>query len=71
MIETSFSASGKYKGIDASDMGTYATIPRSGGVLYGEGQGVIMTSDSGEMATWIGQGIAHFIGPTKVRFHAT
>jgi hypothetical protein len=70
-IETSFSASGKYKGVDASDIGTYSSVPRPGGVLYGEGQGVIMTSDSAEMATWTGQGIAHFIGPGKVRFHGS
>jgi hypothetical protein len=48
-IETSFSASGMYRTADVTDLGTYWTLPRTDGSLYGEGQDVIMTRD-GEIA---------------------
>jgi hypothetical protein len=54
-IETTFSADAKLKGmIDITDTGTYWSIVRPGGILYGEGQGFYMTKDgsSGETATW-------------------
>ena len=34
-------------------------------VLYAEGQGVLMTKDGSEMATWTGQGIAHLSGKKR------
>jgi hypothetical protein len=38
-IETSFSARGKFKGIDVTETTTYWSIPRpGGGVFYGETQ---------------------------------
>ncbi len=67
-LETSFSAAGKYKGVEAIDTGTYWSTPRAGGVIYGEGQGVLMSKDGQEIATWTGQGIGRFIGPGKIRF---
>jgi hypothetical protein len=42
-IETSFSESGKLKGIEFTNIGTFWTITRPGGTQYGEGHGVIMT----------------------------
>ena len=60
-IEVSFSASGQTLGIDTTDMGTYITVPRPDGLLYGEGQGVIMAQD-GDMVTWKGQGIGRPTG---------
>jgi hypothetical protein len=62
-IETLFSARGKFKGIDVTETTTYWSIPRSGGVFYGEAQGVIMTSNGNEMATYIGYGVGRFSGP--------
>lgn len=44
-METSFSATGKYRGVEATEMGTYWSTPRPGGALHGEGQGVLMSKD--------------------------
>jgi hypothetical protein len=67
-METSFSGIAKYRGIDGTEIGTYSTIYRPEGVLYGEGYGVI-TSTDGEIATWTGSGIGKFTGQGKIRFH--
>jgi hypothetical protein len=57
-IEYSFSANGRMKGVDITHLATFWTIPRGNGVLYGEGQGVMTTTDgSGEIATEVGRGI--------------
>jgi hypothetical protein len=53
-METSFSTIGKYKGIETTEIGTYWASPRPGGVMYGESQGVIMTKDGQDTATWTG-----------------
>ena len=44
-------------------LGTYWSVVRSGGTLYGEcpNQGVLMTA-SGQTATWTGAGMGHFTG---------
>ena len=55
-METSFQANGSLLGTNAKDTGTYWTVVRPDGTLYGEGQGVIMTKD-GKMATWTGHGV--------------
>jgi len=55
-VETSFEASGKVLGVEASEIGTYWAIVRPDGSLYGEGQGVLM-GKGGETATWTGHGI--------------
>jgi hypothetical protein len=72
-IEYSFSANGTMKEVDITHMATFWTIPRENGVLYGEGQGVIITTDgSAEMATEIGHGIGRFTdGRKKVRFRGS
>lgn len=67
-IETSFSNIGNHKGIETTEIGTYSASPRSGGAMYGEGQGVIMTKDGQDMATWTGQGVGRFTSPGKIRF---
>jgi hypothetical protein len=70
-IETTFSATAKLKGtIDITDIGSYWSIVKPGGVLYGEGQGVYTTKD-GEMATWTGQGIGRFTAPGGVSFRGS
>jgi hypothetical protein len=73
-IETTISQNGSLRGgTDITLTVTYWSVPRLsssievGGeargagqtVLYAEGQGVLMTKDASEMATWTGQGIAH------------
>ncbi len=70
-IESSFTADGKYKGTQGTDIGTYYSIPRLGGAMYGEGQGVITTKDAQEMATWTGQGIGRFTGPGRISFRGS
>ena len=59
-METSFQASGSILGTDAKEMGTYVSVVRPDGTLYGEGQGVMILKD-GKMATWTGHGV----GTTK------
>ena len=55
-METSFQASSTLLGAKATNRGTYWSIIRPSGTLYGEGQGIVM-GEEGDMATWIGQGV--------------
>ena len=55
-METSFQVTGSILGVSHKTTGTYASVIRPDGTLYGEGQGIVM-SNEGDMATWIGQGI--------------
>lgn len=70
-VETSFTMEGKYRGTPCIDVGTYTSVLREGGVLYGEGQGIIRTKGGHEMATWTGPGIGSFTGPGKVSFRGS
>lgn len=70
-METSFAMEGNYRGIPCTDVGTYKSVLREGGVLYGEGQGIITTKDGQGMATWTGQGIGKFTAPGKVSFRGS
>jgi len=55
-METSFQANGSLLGTDIKETGTYWTVVRPDGTLYGEGQGVMMLKE-GKMATWTGHGV--------------
>ena len=59
-VQTSFSSNGTIlngiNSIDVTEIGTYTTTPRSNGVVYGEGQGVI-TGKNNEIVTWSSQEI--------------
>src|SRR5438034_11486088 len=55
-METSFQANGSLLGTNVRETGTYSTVVRPDGTLYGEGQGVTITKD-GKMATWTGHGV--------------
>jgi hypothetical protein len=55
-METSFQANSKLLGVEATDTGTYWSVVRPDGTLYGEGQGIAMGKE-GDLATWIGQGV--------------
>lgn len=69
--EASFIANDTLRGnIAASKTGTYTSIMRADGSLYGQGQGIITTKD-GDVATWTGQGIGHFTQDGKLRFHGS
>jgi hypothetical protein len=69
-IENTFNAEGSFRGIDINDLGTYWTIVRPEGVLYGEGQGVL-TSRDGQIVTWTAQGVGRFISPRVIRFRGS
>jgi hypothetical protein len=66
-IEVTIIQNGTLKGgIEATDTVTYWSFPRSGGAYYAEGKGVFMAiDDPSEMATWTGQGIAHYSGQKR------
>lgn len=55
-IETSISANGSIKRMQANENLTYVARPSSQGVLHGKGQGVLMSLEL-EMATFTGEGI--------------
>ena len=72
-IESSFKMSGKYKGEEGSDIGTYWAVIRQGedGVMIGEGQGLATTDDGMGMTTWKGYGIGRFTSPGKISFRGS
>jgi len=55
-VEVTFEAMGKVLGTDEREIGTYTSVMRPDGTLYGEGQGVIM-GKGGERAQWVGSGV--------------
>lgn len=55
-VEVSFQGHGKLLGVDTTEIGTYISSPKPGGVFVGEGQGCSMTKD-GETVLWKGFGI--------------
>jgi hypothetical protein len=67
-MEVSFSGEGKYRGVEGTVIVTYWSALRSDGTMSGEGQGMVMSKDGREMATFTGRGVGRFVGPGKVRF---
>src|ERR1035438_8199782 len=59
--EVSFEDSGQMLGIPTTGMGTYTSVVRADGSIFGHGQGLTMTQD-GESITWTGTGVGKF-GP--------
>lgn len=59
--EVTFEDSGKMFGVAVTGMGTYTSVVRADGSLYGSGQGMNMTED-GEAVTWTATGVGRF-GP--------
>ncbi len=55
-VEVSFESSGKLLGIELTEIGTYWSIVKPDGFLYGEGQGVMVTKDR-ETVKWKAQGV--------------
>ena len=55
-IETSFQTSGTVLGSESRNTGTYWSVARPDGTIYGEGQGIV-TGRNGESMTWKGQGV--------------
>lgn len=55
-VETSFQQNGSLLGTNVNETGTYWTIARPDGTLYGEGRGMTIGKD-GKIATWTGHGV--------------
>jgi hypothetical protein len=66
-VEVAFEDSGKLLGSEGHDIGTYWSVGRPDGSVYGEGQGVMMMQDGG-MATWKGQGVGKFLAGGAVSY---
>jgi hypothetical protein len=60
-VEVSFEESGNMLGTKTNGFGTYTSIVRADGSIFGEGQGALFTAD-GEMVGWKGSGQGKF-GP--------
>ncbi len=60
-VEVSFQQHGTLLGAQVTDNGTYTSVTRPDGSLFGEGQGVTLTED-GEVAAWRGQGVGRLTG---------
>jgi hypothetical protein len=60
-LEVSYQGSGKLLGIDMNDCCTYWSTVRAGGVLYGEGQIAMITTD-GNIATLTCFGVGRSTG---------
>ena len=61
-MEVSFQGRGTLLGQEINDTGTYRQTVRSGGVFYGEGH-VLMISTAGDIVDWVGGGIGRPTGP--------
>ena len=73
-VQTSFSSNGTVSGgvtnVSVTEIGTYTTTPRTNGVFYGEGQGVI-TNENGEMVTWDSQEIGNMSPGGEIMFRGS
>jgi hypothetical protein len=54
-MEVTFEAQGQFVRIDSVNVGTYWTVVQANGLLYGEGEGFITTSQ-GDIVQWTGSG---------------
>ena len=59
-MEASFRDTGKLLGVDVDESGTYTAVGRPDGTLSGVGQGIAMSKE-GDVITWTGTGIGHFL----------
>lgn len=73
-VQTSFSSNGTIlngiNSIEVTEIGTYTTTPRSNGIVYGEGQGVI-TGKNNEIVTWTSQEIGIITPEKKIKFNGS
>ena len=58
-VEVTFEGGGKVLGVEAMEIGTYTSVIRPDGTIYGEGAGVLMTT-AGDSITWKGAGVGTF-----------
>ena len=68
-LEVSVAGTGIFnENLDVTETWTYWTIQRPDGTSYGEGKGVIMTKDGGEVAAAIGHGEGKMTAAGKMRY---
>jgi hypothetical protein len=60
-VEVTFEEKGTTLGVNTTGFGTYTSVVRADGSVYGEGQGGSITSD-GELISWKGSGLGK-LGP--------
>ena len=71
MIEVSYVGNATIRGgINATNMGTVWSITNPDGIIYGEGKG-ILTSTTGEMATYTFQSVGQYGSDGKLRNHGS
>ena len=63
-VEVTFEGGAKILGVEAMEIGTYTSVIRSDGTIYGEGQGVLMTT-AGDSITWKGAGVGTLQGARR------
>jgi len=66
-VEVSFEDSGIMLGTAVNGFGTYSSVVRADGTIYGEGEGIMMTAD-GEAITWKGSGLGKFGAGSAVSY---
>jgi hypothetical protein len=54
-MEVTMQTTGTLAGVEFRNIGTYTSMMRPGGFLFGQGQGMVMTKD-GDAISWVGQG---------------
>lgn len=59
--EVTFEATGTILGVGTNENGTYTSVVRPDGSIFGHGQGLVITAD-GDGITWTGSGLGKF-GP--------
>ena len=69
-IEVSCESEGTLLGVATNGPGTYWSVLRPDGTLYGEGQGVVMGA-GGEAASWTARGVGKFTGPGSASWRAS
>jgi hypothetical protein len=58
-VEVTFEGNGKLLGSDFIEIGTYSSVVRPDGTIYGEGEGVLLSA-AGDQVTWKGAGVGTF-----------
>jgi hypothetical protein len=66
-VETSFEAAGSLFGVSHQTIGSYTSMLRPDGTIFGDGQGVARGKD-GAMAAWVGQGVGKFTSDGGVSY---
>jgi hypothetical protein len=73
-VEVSFAGNGTINGtMNVTDIGTIWIVPTNpiGNMIYGEGQGILTTTQEGEMAIYTQQAIGQITPGGKVVFHGS